>query len=130
VGWRGSLSSMKLKLNWGTCKMKEIIKWEDETAIAYQPADIAELEPVFATARAIWDRTWKSQGATDEGSCCGGKGIQVVYLGKRKRQWEYLTVIPSPPVQGNLSAARSVQPALDFLNSHDITAKYYDGWMN
>ena len=121
---------MRLKLNWGTCKMKEIIKWEDETAQAYQPADITELEPVFATARAIWDRTWKAQGATDEGSCCGGKGIQVVYLGKRKRQWEYLTVIASPPVQGNLSAARSVQPALDYLNSHDITARYYDGWMN
>ena len=110
--------------------MKEIIKWENETAVAYQPADIAELQPVCAMAKSIWDRTWHAQGATDDGSCCGGKGIQVVYLGKRKRAWEYLTVIVAPPVQGNLSAARSVQPALDFLNSHDIKAKYYDGWMD
>tara|TARA_R110000796_G_scaffold23953_4_gene68562 strand:- start:57 stop:407 length:351 start_codon:yes stop_codon:yes gene_type:complete len=115
--------------------MKEVIKWQNdtkgvqETAMAYQPVDIEKLRPVLDRAAVVWNHTWREQGATDEGSCCGGKGIQVVYLGKRKRHWEYLTVITSPPVQGNLSAARSVQPALDYLKSEGIDAKYYDGWM-
>jgi len=55
--------------------MKEVIKWDDEKTMAYQPADIEKLRPVFATATEIWYQTWKEQGATDEGSCCGGKGI-------------------------------------------------------
>tara|TARA_R110002020_G_scaffold2158_1_gene9946 strand:- start:1667 stop:1999 length:333 start_codon:yes stop_codon:yes gene_type:complete len=110
--------------------MKEVIKWDDEKTMAYQPADIEKLRPVFARATEIWYQTWKEQGATDEGSCCGGKGIQVVYLGKRKRNWDFKTVVLSPPVQGNVSAHRSVGPALEYLKSEGIDATYYDGWMN
>ncbi len=119
--------------------MKEVIQWHYQitsgascgvTVMAYRDSDLEKLKPVLDKARAIWLQTWHEQGAIDEGSCCGGKGIQVVYLGKRKRNWEYLTVIPSPPVQGNISAQRSVQPALDYLKSEGIDATYYDGWMN
>ena len=110
--------------------MKEVIKWDDEKTMAYQDADLERLLPVLDRAKVMWYQTWKEQGATDEGSSCGGKGIQVVYLGKRKRNWEYLTVIPSPPVQGNVSAHRAVGPALEYLKSEGIDATYYDGWMN
>ena len=100
----------------------------DDTVDAYQKGDISPA--LLNEAAAIWEREWERQGSTDEGSCCGGKGIQVWFAAPRKRSAELTTVVRSPSVQGNLSASRSVGPALAFLKHRGVDAEYYDGWMN
>jgi hypothetical protein len=101
-----------------------------ETVLAYQPVDLEKLGPELRFAEQLWNEEWIFQGAKDEGSCCGGKGIQVWFCGPRKRTAEPKTIIPAPPVQGNLSAQRSVGPALEYLKEQGIEARYYDGWMD
>ena len=101
-----------------------------ETVLAYQPVDLEKFEAALQAAEQLWNEEWYRQGAKDEGSCCGGKGIQVWFCGPRKRTAEPKTIIPSPPVQGNLSAQRSVGPALEYLKEQGIEARYYDGWMD
>lgn len=101
-----------------------------QTVLAYQAADLEKIDAELREAEQLWNEEWRAQGATDEGSCCGGKGIQVWYCGPRKRTAEPKTVILAPPVQGNLSAQRSVGPALKHLLEKGIEARYYDGWMN
>jgi hypothetical protein len=101
-----------------------------ETVTALQAADVAKLRHVLQAAQDIWYSTWTDQGRKDEGTCCGGKGIEVWYLGPRKRSAEPRRVIPCTWVQGNLSASRSVQPALDYLKANGIEASYDDGWMD
>ena len=101
-----------------------------ETVLAYQSVDLEKLGPELRFAEQLWNEEWIFQGAKDEGSCCGGKGIQVWFCGPRKRTAEPKTIIPAPPVQGNLSAQRSVGPALEYLKEQGIDARYYDGWMD
>ncbi len=101
-----------------------------DTVLAYQPVDLEKFNAELRTAEQLWNQEWRAQGATDEGSCCGGKGIQVWFCGPRKRTAEPKTIIQAPPVQGNLSAQRSVGPALEYLKEQGIEARYYDGWMN
>ena len=101
-----------------------------ETVLAYQSVDLEKLGPELRFAEQLWNEEWIFQGAKDEGSCCGGKGIQVWFCGPRKRTAEPKTIIPAPPVQGNLSAQRSVGPALEYLKEQGIEARYYDGWMD
>ena len=67
--------------------MKEVKKYNGEMIQAYQPEDLAKLSSVFAAAKALWVQQWIEQGAVDEGSCCGGKGISVPFIGKGKRHW-------------------------------------------
>ena len=102
----------------------------DDTVLAYQRKDLDKLRPVFLEACDIWYDEWFRQGSTDEGSCCGGIGIQVWAGLPRKRSAKLVTVVPGPPCQGNVSAFRSVGPALKFLADHGIDAEYYDGWMD
>ena len=97
---------------------------------AYDKADLADLKYKFNVAEDAWIDEWEKQGSSDEGSCCGGKGIQIWYRGPRKRLAKQLTVVPSPGCQGNISASRSVGPALAYLKECGIEAEYYDGWMN
>ncbi len=101
-----------------------------ETVLAYQPVDLEKLGPELRFAEQLWNEEWIFQGAKDEGSCCGGKGIQVWFCGPRTRTAEPKTIIPAPPVQGNLSAQRSVGPALEYLKEQGIDARYYAGWMD
>ena len=101
-----------------------------DTVLAYQPVDLEKFNAELQAAEQLWNQEWRAQGATDEGSCCGGKGIQVWFCGPRKRTAVLKTIIPAPPVQGNLSAQRSVGPALEYLKEQGIEARYYDGWMN
>jgi hypothetical protein len=101
-----------------------------ETVHAYQPADIERLMGVLREAQEIWYAEWVRQGRVDSGTCCGGKGIEVWFLGKRKRSAEPRKVIACSWVQGNLSASCSVQPALDYLKANGIEAEYNDGWMD
>jgi len=99
-----------------------------DTVAAYQKADIDKLRPIFDEAEDIWYDEWERQGSTDEGTCCGGKGIQIWVARPRKRSANLATVILSPNCQGNISAQKSVDPALKFLADHGVDAEYYDGW--
>jgi len=113
--------------------MKEVSKWSpnyEKKVNAYQKKDLDNIRPVLKEAERIWYDEWVRQGCTDNGTCCGGKGIQIWYLKPRGRSAQETTVINCPPVQGNQSAYASVQPALDFLKSQDIESWYYDGWMD
>ena len=101
-----------------------------DTVNAYQDNDLMLLRDLFTEAETLWMDEWQAQGSVDDGTCCGGKGIRLRYAGPRKRTAEWLTVIDSPPCQGNLSASRSVAPALAFLKAHNVEAVYYDGWMD
>ena len=101
-----------------------------DTVLAFQPVYLEKFMAELQAAEQLWNEEWRAQGATDEGSCCGGKGIQVWFYGPRKRTAEPKTIIPAPPVQGNLSAQRSVGPALEYLKEQGIEARYYDGWMD
>ena len=103
---------------------------KDPVINAYQREDIAKLQDVFGTAEQLWYDAWQKQGSKDEGSCCGGKGIQVWFLGPRKRAAQPYTVIRCGWVQGNVSAQKSVNKALAYLKSQGIEAEYYDGWMD
>ena len=63
--------------------MREVINyWDDRKEMAYQDADLEKLYSVFEKATQLWIDEWHSQGPSDEGTCCGGKGIQVIYIGK------------------------------------------------
>ena len=73
-------------------------------------------------ATEIWYNEWVKQGRTDVGSCCGGKCIRSRITGAK--------LADSPPVQGNLSASRSVKPALDYLIEQGHAAYFDDGWMD
>ena len=102
----------------------------DDVVEAYQLADIENLRPIWDQAGDIWAAEWERQGSTDEGSCCGGKGIRIWAALPRKRSAKLVTIIHSPNCQGNISAQKSVDPALKFLADHGVDAEYYDGWMD
>ena len=112
--------------------MKTVKGYSDEPLLAYQKADIEKLrdEGVLAKAQDLWLAEWRKQGSEDRGTCCGGKGIEVCYLGPRKRNYDYTNIVLCPTGQGNLSAAESVGPALEYLKSKGIECKYNDGWMD
>jgi len=97
---------------------------------AYQQADLDKVKPIIDKAQKLWLETWKSQGELDEGSCCGGKCIQVPFLRKRARTIEYLPIVHCNFVQGNVSAQRAVKPVLEYLKNEGLEAVYDDGWMN
>jgi hypothetical protein len=103
-----------------------------ERQIAYQQADIEKLkeEGVLAKAEDLWLEEFRRQGAEDRGTCCGGKGIEICYIGPRKSHYEYANIVRCPTGQGNLSAAESVGPAIEYLKSKGIECKYNDGWMD
>jgi len=111
--------------------MKEVKQYNGEMIQAYQPKDLAKLNSVFAAAKALWVQQWIEQGAVDEGSCCGGKGISVPFIGKGKRNYEYVNVVSCDFVQGNIAAYKSVGEVLAFLKKEGVVgASYNDGWMD
>jgi len=104
----------------------------DETVLAIQKPDFEANRDIFERARLIWWNEWQLNGAKDEGSCCGGKGIETWYVGPRKRTAEPTNVVACDWVQGNCAAARYVEPALEYLRAEfpELEFRYNDGWMN
>ena len=102
----------------------------EDTVDAYQPADIDKLTSILKFSEKLWHDKWVEQGSKDEGSCTGGKGIQVWFCGRNKRTAELKTVVRCPTGQGNLSAEASVMSALDYLKAEGMEVRYYDGWLD
>lgn len=97
---------------------------------AYTPTELEALKHHGAIAGNIWLEQWQYQGAQDLGTCTGGKGLQVWYCAKGKRKPQKLTITRCDWVQGNVSAQRSKDNALAYLESKGIKAEYNDGWMD
>ena len=112
--------------------MKKVNVGYNETKMvdAYQYKDLQSISADLRQAETIWYEEWKEQGQKDEGTCTGGKGLRVWYIGPRKRNPTLRTVVAAPPVQGNMSAYHSHAPALEYLESVGVEASYYDGWMD
>ena len=111
--------------------MKAVKKYNGEMIQAYQAEDLEKLKAVFAAAKALWIQQWREQGALDQGSCCGGKGISVAFIGKGKRNYESINVVSCDFVQGNSSAYQSASAVLAFLKEQGVVgASYNDGWMD
>lgn len=111
--------------------MKAVKKYNGEMIQAYQAEDLEKLKSVFAAAKALWLQEWREQGALDQGSCCGGKGISVAFIGKGKRNYENVNVVACDFVQGNISAYQSAPAVLAFLKEQGVVgASYNDGWMD
>ena len=113
--------------------VKKYGNWNNEANVlinAYQDVDLQHASEVIAFAKDIQYREWVKSGIGDQGTCCGGKAIRVWYLGKGKRKPEQKSIVYCDFVQGNVAAYKSVQPALDFLQSKNVNAEYYDGWMD
>jgi protein tyrosine phosphatase len=97
---------------------------------AYTPTELESLKHHGAIAQNIWYQAWKDQGAQDNGTCTGGKGLRVWYIPKGKRKPQEVAISRCDWVQGNISASRSKDPALRYLEDKGINAFYYDGWMD
>ena len=97
---------------------------------AYEKADVDKLRKIFRVAENLWFESFVAQGSKDEGSCTGGKGLQIWYRAKRRRSAELVTFVHCQFVQGNLSAKRSSKKAIQFLTDNNVDVKYYDGWMD
>ena len=111
--------------------MREVTNaWDGRKETAYQDADLERLYFVFEKATQLWIDEWERQGQSDEGTCCGGKGIQLLYIGKGCRNGRYKNVVSCGWVQGNVSAQKTVGPALEYLKSNGVEATYNDGWMD
>ena len=102
----------------------------NKTVNCYQKADLEKINGFIKYAEQLWYDEWVKQGCKDEGTCCGGKGIEVWYLGPRKRYADTINIVRCGWVQGNVSAQRSVQPALAYLKECGIECSYNDGWMD
>jgi len=66
----------------------------EDTVEAYQPADIDKLTSILKFSEKLWYDEWVAQGSKDEGSCTGGKGIQVWFCELTARNVTML-VLPS-----------------------------------
>jgi hypothetical protein len=104
----------------------------NDTVLALQKPDFDENHGTFQKAQSIWHTAWLEAGAEDHGTCCGGKGIEAWYVGPRKRSAELVNVVACSWVQGNLSAARTVDSALEYLRRElpEVEFRYNDGWMD
>ena len=102
----------------------------EEVINAYEVKDLEPKLPIFRRAEQIWFETWVAQGSIDEGSCCGGKGLEVDFVRPRQRYPRTRNVVSCDFVQGNIAAHKSHGPALQYLKDNGIDARYNDGWMD
>ena len=100
------------------------------TVNAYQRQDLLKLNWIIDLAKYRWHEDWLIQGKPDDGSCCVGKGINVWYLGPRKRFAVPAKIIRCDWVQGNMAAQKTVKGALAFLKKHGVECSYDDGAMD
>ena len=110
--------------------MKKVEIWAGKVVNAYTFVELELLCTVGKKAQDLWYEEWKNQGGKDEGTCCGGKAIRVYFIPKGKRKVEEVPIAACSWVQGNISASKSVAPALAYLAQMGIEAEYYDGWMD
>ena len=103
--------------------------WE-QVVDAYQVKDLQPKLEILRMAEWIWYDTWVAQGSIDEGSVCGGKGLEVVCVRPRERYPRSRNIVSCNFVQGNVAAAKSHGPALEYLKENGINATYNDGWMD
>jgi hypothetical protein len=101
-----------------------------KTVNCYQKADLEKIAAFVKYAEDLWYSEWVRQGSKDEGTCCGGKGIEVWYFAPRKRRPDTINIVRCTWVQGNISAQRSMLPALAYLKECGIECTYNDGWMD
>jgi hypothetical protein len=92
--------------------------------------DLQQKAHILRKAEQIWFETWVAQGSVDQGSCCGGKGLEASVIKPRQRYPRTRNVVSCNFVQGNISAQNSHGPALEFLRENGIDATYNDGWMD
>ena len=97
---------------------------------AYTPTELESLKHHGSIAQNLWFQAWKTQGGNDSGTCTGGKALQVWYLAKGKRKPVKVAISRCDWVQGNVSAQRSKDPAIQYLEDKGIKVNYYDGWMD
>ena len=102
----------------------------EEVINAYEVKDLEPQLPILRMAAQIWFETWVAQGSIDEGSCCGGKGLEVDFVRPRQRYPRTRNVVSCDFAQGNIAAYKSHGPALKYLKENGIDARYNDGWMN
>ena len=112
-----------------TMKVGEGQSWE-RVIEAYEVKDLEPKVFVLRNAEWIWFETWVAQGSIDQGSCCGGKGLEVDFVRPRERYPRTTNVVSCNFVQGNVAAQLSCEPALQYLKEHGINARYNDGWMD
>jgi len=110
--------------------IEKFYKGSNEFVNAYEKKDLEKLTEIFQEARSIWYSSWVSQGSEDNGSCCGGKGLQVYYVPPRCRSAQPINIVSCNWVQGNISASKSSKNALEFLKKNNIDASYNDGWLD
>jgi len=104
----------------------------DDTVLGIQKPDFEKHRATFQKAQSIWYATWQLGGEEDRGTCCGGKGIETWYIGPRCRSAQPVNVVGCHWVQGNLSAAATVDGALEYLREEfpGLEFRYNDGWMD
>lgn len=102
----------------------------DSTIEAYTPTELESLKHHGAIAQNLWYQEWREQGGDDSGTCTGGKALQVWYVGKGKRKPVQVAISRCDWVQGNISAQRSKDSAIQYLEDKGIKVTYYDGWMD
>ena len=115
--------------------MKTVPKFypaNSDTIFAIQKPDFDKNRATFQKAQRIWYAAWQLAGEEDRGTCCGGKGIETWYVGPRKRSAQPTNVVACSWVQGNLSAATTVDGALEYLRQElpELEFRYNDGWMD
>mgnify|MGYP003670769508 CR=1 FL=1 len=90
--------------------MKTVPKFymaNEDRVSAYTDSDLKELSPILTVAKSMWFNEWMKQG-----------------------EEEPVNIVNCSWVQGNISASRSVEPALEYLRSKGIDCNYNDGWMD
>jgi hypothetical protein len=110
--------------------MKTIEIYPGRIVQAYQQKELHTLRAAGAAAEDLWWREWIAQGRKDEGSCTLGKGLQVYFLRPRARRPSMMTIARCDFVQGNVSAYKTVGPALEYLRGQGLMVEYNDGVMD
>lgn len=93
----------------------------------YQDADLAKLAPVIDKARALMERELHNH--EDAGTCVGGAGVAVNYVGPRQRKMSR-KILVSAPFQGNTGSWHATRSATKFLELNGMDVHWYDGWMD
>lgn len=98
----------------------------------FQKEDLKSLEEhgVFAEATDKWRTDWERDGAPTGGTCVGGNGLAIWYVGPRKRKPERL-IVARPPHFGTDCEAhytRALAYLREVLDTEDVS--YHPGWMD
>ncbi len=96
---------------------------------AYKDEELKLMEMVIKMAQVITEDTITKHKLKDGGTCMGGAGIAVKYLGPKKKN-PVTKVIVHNPFQGGSPSQLALQPALKYLQAHGIECFYEYGWVD